>query len=52
MASGLVPQIAAVMGSCTGAAAVFSPALADFVVMVKGGGHVLLGDPSTLATAR
>ncbi len=35
MASGLIPQIAAVMGPCTGAA-VFSPALADVVIMVKG----------------
>jgi acetyl-CoA carboxylase carboxyltransferase component len=49
LASGLVPQISAVMGSCTGSA-VFSPALSDFVVMVRGGGHVLLGDPRGLAS--
>ncbi len=46
MASGLIPQIAAVMGPCTGAA-VFSPALADVVIMVKGAGRVFLGDPVT-----
>jgi propionyl-CoA carboxylase beta chain len=43
MASGVVPQIAAVVGAVTGAAA-YSPALADFVVMVKGSSHLLLGD--------
>ena len=43
MASGVVPQIAAVVGPARGAAA-YSPALADFVVMVKGSSHLLLGD--------
>ena len=45
MASGLVPQIAAVMGPCTGAAA-YSPALADFTIMVKGASRVFLDDPA------
>jgi acetyl-CoA carboxylase carboxyltransferase component len=45
--SGVVPQVAAVMGSCVGAA-VFSPALADLIVMLKGGGHLFLGEPRTL----
>jgi propionyl-CoA carboxylase beta chain len=44
MASGLVPQISVVMGPCAGAV-VYSPALTDFVVMVKGGGHLFLGGP-------
>lgn len=44
MASGLVPQIAAVMGRCSGSA-VHSPALADFVVMVKGASQLYLTDP-------
>jgi len=47
LVSGVVPQIAAVMGPCVGAAA-FSPALADVVIMVKGGSHVLLGDRAAL----
>ncbi len=45
MASGLIPQIAAVMGPCTGSAA-YSPALADFTIMVKGAGQVFLSDPA------
>jgi len=44
MASGLIPQIAAIMGPCTGAAA-YSPALADLVIMVKGAGQVFLANP-------
>jgi acetyl-CoA carboxylase carboxyltransferase component len=43
MASGVVPQIAVVVGPVTGAAA-YSPALADFVVMVKGTGRLFLGE--------
>jgi propionyl-CoA carboxylase beta chain len=50
MASGLVPQIAAVMGPCAGAA-VYSPALADFTIMVKGASHAFLGDPATGGSA-
>jgi acetyl-CoA carboxylase carboxyltransferase component len=42
MASGLVPQIAAIMGPCAGAAA-YSPALMDFTIMVKGASHLHLG---------
>jgi len=45
MASGLVPQIAAVMGPCAGSAT-FSPALADFVIMVKGSSRLYLADPA------
>lgn len=46
MASGLIPQVAAIMGPCTGPAA-YSPALADLVIMVKGAGQVYLADPVT-----
>src|SRR5438876_2214625 len=35
LASGVVPQISAIMGPCAGGA-VYSPAITDFVVMVKG----------------
>jgi propionyl-CoA carboxylase beta chain len=44
MASGLVPQIAAIMGPCEGSAA-YSPVLADFTVMVKGSGELFLSGP-------
>jgi acetyl-CoA carboxylase carboxyltransferase component len=47
MASGVVPQISAIVGPCAGAA-VYSAALADFVVMVKGGGQLFLGDSAAL----
>jgi acetyl-CoA carboxylase carboxyltransferase component len=42
MASGLVPQISAIMGPCVGTAA-FCPALADFTLMVKGSSLTYLG---------
>ena len=44
MASGLVPQISAIMGQCGGASA-FAPALADFTLMVKGSSQLFLGRP-------
>ena len=44
MASGVVPQIAAIMGPCAGAA-VYSPALADFTLMVKGASQLFLAGP-------
>jgi acetyl-CoA carboxylase carboxyltransferase component len=50
MASGVVPQLAAVVGPVAGAAA-YSAALADFVVMVKGTSHLLLGDPGAARVA-
>ena len=43
MASGVIPQIAAIVGPVTGAAA-YSPALADLLVMVKGSSQLFLGD--------
>ncbi len=45
MASGLVPQIAAIVGPVTGPA-VFSPVLADLVVMVKGASQLSLVAPA------
>ena len=51
MASGVVPQIAAVMGSCPGAGA-YSPALADFTLMVKGSSLLYLGSPEGAAGMR
>jgi acetyl-CoA carboxylase carboxyltransferase component len=49
MASGVVPQIAGVMGPCCGAGA-YSPALVDFTVMVKGSSRLYLGAPGRLGT--
>jgi propionyl-CoA/long-chain acyl-CoA carboxylase carboxyl transferase subunit len=44
MASGVVPQIAAIMGPCGGPAA-YSPVLADFTLMVKGSSQLFLTGP-------
>jgi acetyl-CoA carboxylase carboxyltransferase component len=44
MASGLIPQISAIMGQCGGAAS-YSPALADFTLVVKGSGQLFLAGP-------
>ena len=35
LASGVIPQISAIMGPCAGGA-VYSPAITDFIIMVKG----------------
>ena len=47
MASGVVPQIAAIMGPCAGAA-VYSPALMDFIFMVKNTSHMFLTGPNVI----
>lgn len=44
MCSGVVPQISVVFGPCAGGA-VYSPALTDFTVMVKGNGYMFLTGP-------
>jgi propionyl-CoA carboxylase beta chain len=49
MASGVVPQIAAILGRCGGAAA-YSPVLADFTLMVKGSGELFLAGPEAART--
>jgi propionyl-CoA carboxylase beta chain len=49
LASGVVPQVALVLGACAGGPAL-AAALADFVVMVEGQGRLLLGDPEAMAT--
>jgi acetyl-CoA carboxylase carboxyltransferase component len=45
--SGVVPQIAAIMGTCSGAAA-YSSGLCDFVVQVKDSSHVFLTGPAVI----
>ena len=44
LASGVVPQISAIMGPCAGGA-VYSPAITDFIVMVKLEGVGTLSNP-------
>jgi propionyl-CoA carboxylase beta chain len=49
LASGVVPQVALVLGACAGGPAL-AATLADFLVMVEGEGRLLLGDPAAMAT--
>ena len=49
MASGVVPQISAVMGPCAGGA-VYSPALTDFIYMVKGSSYMFVTGPNVVKT--
>ena len=47
LASGVVPQISAIMGPCAGGA-VYSPALTDFIFMVKGTSHMFITGPDVV----
>ncbi len=47
--SGVVPQISAVLGPCAGAA-VYSPALSDFIMMVKGTSNMFVTGPDVVKT--
>jgi len=49
LASGVVPQISAIMGPCAGGA-VYSPAITDFVVMVQGTSHMFVTGPEVIKT--
>jgi propionyl-CoA carboxylase beta chain len=49
LASGVVPQISAIMGPCAGGA-VYSPALTDFVCMVEGTSHMFVTGPEVIKT--
>jgi propionyl-CoA carboxylase beta chain len=49
LASGVVPQISAVMGPCAGGA-VYSPAITDFVVMVEDSSYMFLTGPDVIRT--
>jgi propionyl-CoA carboxylase beta chain len=49
LASGVVPQISAVLGPCAGGA-VYSPAITDFVVMVEGTAYMYVTGPSVVKT--
>ncbi len=48
-ASGVIPQISIIMGSCAGGH-VYSPALTDFTVMVDGGSHMFITGPEVIKT--
>ena len=48
-ASGVVPQISAVMGPCAGGA-VYSPAITDFVLMVRDTSHMFVTGPNVIRT--
>ncbi len=46
-ASGVVPQVSVIMGPCAGGA-VYSPALTDFIVMVKDTSHMFITGPDVV----
>src|SRR6202049_2542950 len=49
LASGVIPQISAIMGPCAGGA-VYSPALTDFIFMVRGTSHMFITGPEVIKT--
>jgi acetyl-CoA carboxylase carboxyltransferase component len=49
-ASGLVPQISAILGPCAGGA-VYSPALTDFIFMIDGTSHMFITGPDVVKNA-
>ncbi len=49
LASGVVPQISAIMGPCAGGA-VYSPAITDFVLMVEGTSYMFVTGPEVIRT--
>jgi acetyl-CoA carboxylase carboxyltransferase component len=48
-ASGVVPQISAILGPCAGGA-VYSPAITDFTLMVEGTSHMFITGPEVIKT--
>ncbi|MGW8122924.1 acyl-CoA carboxylase subunit beta [Roseivirga echinicomitans] len=49
MASGVVPQISAIMGPCAGGA-VYSPAITDFIFMVENTSYMFVTGPNVVKT--
>ena len=47
LASGVIPQISAIMGPCAGGA-VYSPAITDFILMVKNTSHMFITGPEVI----
>ncbi len=49
LASGVIPQISAILGPCAGGA-VYSPAITDFIFMVKNTSHMFVTGPNVVKT--
>jgi acetyl-CoA carboxylase carboxyltransferase component len=49
LASGVVPQISVIMGPCAGGA-VYSPAITDFIIMVRGSSFMFITGPEVVKT--
>lgn len=49
LASGVIPQISVVLGPCAGGA-VYSPAITDFIIMVKNTSYMFVTGPSVVKT--
>ena len=49
LASGVIPQISAVLGPCAGGA-VYSPAITDFIFMVEGTSYLFVTGPEVIRT--
>ena len=49
LASGVIPQISAIMGPCAGGA-VYSPAITDFIIMVKETSYMFVTGPDVIKT--
>ncbi len=47
MSSGVIPQISAILGACAGGA-VYSPAITDFIVMVKNESYMFVTGPDVI----
>lgn len=49
LASGVIPQVSVIMGPCAGGA-VYSPALTDFIFMVRGSSYMFITGPNVVKT--
>jgi propionyl-CoA carboxylase beta chain len=49
LASGVIPQISAILGPCAGGA-VYSPAITDFILMVEGTSYMFVTGPEVIKT--
>lgn len=49
LASGVIPQISAILGPCAGGA-VYSPAITDFIIMTKHSSHMFITGPDVIKT--
>jgi propionyl-CoA carboxylase beta chain len=49
LASGVVPQLSAILGPCAGGA-VYSPAITDFILMVEGTSYMFITGPEVIKT--